>query len=902
VWLALHNRSYVALKGSIGHSESTMDARKADKSASGGLSGAADTWPVSAREAAAVLGVSERTIRRAIGRGDLAATKRGGVYRIAPQDIASYQKGRQRSTPLEPNAVDSRLRLVQFPERVTSGPVALPRPLTPLIGREREIADAIALLRHEDHASGVRLLTMTGPGGVGKTRLAIGVGEQVVGDFPDGIWFVSLAPIIDPELVAPAIAHVVGVRDAPGELLISRIAAFLAGKRSLLILDNFEQVVGAAPLATDLLQQCPHLTTLVTSRMRLRVSAEHELVVSPLETAGSMSDVDVPDASASPAVRLFVTRASAVQGDFRLTTENARPVADICRRLDGLPLAIELAAPLLKVCQPTQLLDRLDRRLPLLTSGGRDMPERQQTMRDTIAWSYDLLTTAEQRLFRRLGVFVGGCTLDAAEAIAGEVGERANAKSIEGSPSVVEGIASLVDKSLLRREACPKTGLEPGPRFLMLETVREYAQGELDASNEAESVREQHAQYFADQAEAIAPLLQWQQDTAASIRRLDAEQDNFRAALVWSSERGSLEVFLRLASALQSYWVLRGRMVEGRSWLERAVADCGDAPLAIRASVLRAAGWIAWHAGDCGRAEALCEEGLALSRVQDDPLTVAFALTGLGFVTADLGEVSRSQLLHEEALAIGRRENAPAWIAWSTRNLGNLALMRGDHATAESLLKEALALFERENYAYGAAGVMNNLAAIALTRGEHARAAALLRKQLGATWHVSGLGPSLEGVAEIAMSRRALELAARLLGAAEAHGERQEVSLKPRARAAHERHVAELRAGLDETTFLTAWEQGRRMSPESARIEALRAVAVIQEETDEEPTIVAMGLTRRELEVLRLVVRGGSNREIADSLYISVPTAKRHLTNIFGKLGVSSRSDAAAHARASGLQ
>lgn len=431
----------------------------------------------------------------------------------------------------------------------------VPLPITPLIGREHEVQEACILLRNPE----VHLLTITGPGGIGKTRLALQVASDVQWDFTDGYSFVALAHLTSPHQVALTIAQALGLRESKRREPFERLRTFLYKKHLLLLLDNFEQVLAAAPLLPELLSNCPQLKILVTSRAVLRVQGEYELLVPQLPVPDLQQLLKPESIMQYGAVALFVQRAQAIQHDFRVTEENAHDIAAICARLDGLPLAIELAAAHIKLLPPRLLLSRLEKPLDVLTRGGPDLPARHQTLRDTIAWSYDLLTPEEQQAFRRLSVFVGGSTLEAAEAVCASPGG-------EASP-VVDVVASLLDKSLLQQVKHESEEL----RLVMSETIREYSLERLATSGELENARHAHATYYLELAEKAVPA-SLDMHRRIWLEELERECDNLNAALHWLLERKDVEAALRLAGALQQFWFLRGSLHEGSSFLERALA------------------------------------------------------------------------------------------------------------------------------------------------------------------------------------------------------------------------------------------------------------------------------------------------------------------------------------------
>ena len=554
-------------------------------------------------------------------------------------------------------------------------------PLTSLIGREHEVQGALILLRNLE----VRLLTITGPGGVGKSRLAMEVALDVQREFTDGCCSVELAHFTTPEQAGLGIAQALGLR-VRGRELFEPLKTFLREKHLLLLLDNFEQVLAAAPRLSELLLACPRLKILVTSRAVLRLQGEFEFPVLPLSVPDPHHLLSPEALVQYGAVALFVQRAQAISRDFRVTRENSSAVAGICARLDGLPLAIELAAAHTKLLTPSQLLNRLERPLDVLTRGGPDLPLRHRTLRDTIAWSYDLLMIEEQRVFRQLSVFVGGSTLEATEAVCTDPGEAIT--------QVVHVIESLLDKSLLQQ-----VKRESGEsRLLMLETIREYGLERLAASGELERARDAHAAYYlalAEQAEqALFEVIQ-----SIWMEQLEQERDNLSAALHWLLERKAVEEALRLAGALRKFWFESGHLNEGLEFLERAVSamreDKVTASHQVRAKALYAIGWILYWQSDFERARALAQESLELSRQGGDTRGAASALRLMGTIESELeDDDTAGDAFIEESLLLFREAGDEAGIAAILLTLGAKAFFRGEFARTLDLCGESLNLFK----------------------------------------------------------------------------------------------------------------------------------------------------------------------------------------------------------------
>jgi len=619
----------------------------------------------------------------------------------------------------------------------TVHPHNLPAQMTALIGRQHETAALCTLLRRTD----VRLVTLSGPGGIGKTRLALNVASELLDEVANGVYVVALAPISDPALVAGAIAQALGLHERGARSPLQQLKDYLRDKQLVLLLDNFEQIVDAAPLVAELLAAAPQLTVLITSRMLLRLSGEHEVAVPPLALPDHAHAADREQLLESAAVQLFVARAQAIRSDFAITNANAPAIAEICQRLDGLPLAIELAAARIKLFPPQALLARLRSPLALLTVGTRDLPQRQQTLRATLDWSYDLLNADEQALFARLAVFVGGCTLEAVEAVCGDQGDKetrrqgdyadkergrqgdkelAETPGLPGSASsgdVLDTLSSLVDQSLVQQEL----QADGEPRFTMLATIREYALERLELSGEAEALRRQHAAYFVALVEAAEPKLRGS-DQEVWWRRLEQEFDNVRAVLRWAIRCGEAEIAQRLSGALWWFWEVCGHLDEGRRWSEAALTASGMVSTAVRAQALLSAGLLARPMGDSSRAQSLCEESLALWRELGDTCGIADALGGLATVAYVQGDYERARALAEQSLALLRETDNTWGIALALCGLGCIIDVQGDYTQARALYDEGLALFRElgDKREYNAA--INNLGMLTLAQGDYTQA------------------------------------------------------------------------------------------------------------------------------------------------------------------------------------
>ena len=717
----------------------------------------------------------------------------------------------------------------------------LPLQATPLVGREREVDEVRRrLLRPE-----VRLLTLSGPGGIGKTRLALQAAAELLDEFQDGVFFVPLATVTDPQLVVSAVMGTLGVRETGDLPLGETLKRYLRDREMLLVLDNFEQVLAAAPVVTELLE-APRLKALTTSRTALRLYGEQEYAVPPLAVPDTVHLPELEALSHYEAVKLFIERAQAARADFSITNENAPAVAEICARLDGLPLAIELAAARIKLLPPKAMLGRLGRRLKLLSGGARDLPERQRTLRGAIEWSHTLLDEGEKTLFARMAIFSGGRTLEAIEAIC----------DVEGDLPVdaFEGASYLLDKSLLTQEEGP----EGEPRFVMLETIHEYAREKLQESGEAEEIGRAHTRCFLALAEEAEPELTGAEQVFW-MDRLEAEHDNLRAALSRSLEAGDAESALRIGGAMWRFWNVRGYLSEGRRWLESGLSVDEASPVGLRAraslglgylalmqgaythaaeslqgslSLYREAkdprgeayalcflGWIAADRYELDRAEGLLEESLALSRVAGTARDVSVALNALAMLEVYRGEYEHARAMQEECLRLAREAGDVQIIAVLTYNLGLTAAMTGEYERANAAYEEAQELFREVGDRDMAALANSRLGFLALSRDDPDQAEELCVaaiRELHERARIPGLDFTLDVLAGVAAARGEIRRAARLWGAATAFREVNNIPWLAEERKMIEPHIVAARTRLEEAIWHEEWKQGRAMSLDRA--------------------------------------------------------------------------------------
>ncbi len=754
-------------------------------------------------------------------------------------------------------------------------PNNLPLQLSSFVGREREISDVRKLL------SDNRLLTLTGPGGSGKTRLALEVARALVEAFEDGVWLVELASLSDPDLVAQTVASALGVREQPNRTLIETLTDALGERETLLIVDNCEHLVGACARLTEaLLRACPNLRVLATSREALGVAGEVSWPVPSLSLPDSHHLRSIEELAGYEAVRLFVERASAVLPGFALTGRSAQAVVEVCHKLEGMPLAIELAAARIRVLSVPQISTRLEESFRLLTTDSHTAVPRQRTLRATIGWSYELLGQEEQILFQRLSVFAGGFTLEAAESVCAGGGiER---------EEVLDLLSHLVEKSLV-----VKAEQEGEARYRLLETIRQYGQEKLLESEAVQAVRKRHASFFLALAEQVEPKLKGAQGPLW-LERLEMDHYNLRAALRWAADTGEAETELRLAGALWWFWLRRGHLGEGRRWLEGALERAEPSAYAgARAKVLWGAGFLAFSQVNHPSALSRLEESVGIYREIGDERGLAYALTFMSLVLTHQGDLASALPPAGESVRLFREDGGDRWgLGISINNMGVVAEAQADYGRAIPLFEESAAIFGELGDKWVLSIPLRHLGIVASRQGDHARAEQLYRESLAA---LRGLGEKwlislcLEELAGAACAQGEYARAARLWGAEETICEAIGATVRALYRADYEHGVQAAKRELGEEVFAAAWAEGRAMTLEGAVSYALEEVkGTVPSPEPRHPA----GLTDREVEVLRLVARGLTDAQVAEKLFLSRRTVNAHLRAIYGKLEVNSRAAA----------
>ncbi len=770
----------------------------------------------------------------------------------------------------------------------------LPAPLTSFVGRTREIADIKRRL------AAARLLTLTGVGGCGKTRLALQVAAELETQYHDGAWFASLAPLTDPALVPQALVKILGLTEQSGRTLYDMLADYLRPRRLLLVLDNCEHLREAcANLAHDLSIACPGLCILATSREPLKVPGEVTYPVPSLTLPEKTGPVSPEMLNRSEAVRLFAERAQAVQGaaPFAVTSQNAASVAQICRRLDGMPLAIELAAARVRVLSVGQIASRLDNLFQLLTRGTPELLPRHQTLRATMDWSYDLLSREERILLCRLAVFAGGCTLDAAEAIcADEALTRAQ---------ILDLLSELVDKSLLTVGEHQASQA----RYRMLETVRQYALDKLQECGEEQALRERHRDWFLALAEYANA--NWRGPKQIELfDQLEAEHDNLRAALAWSKrETAAAGKGLRLAVALWRFWEVHSHFQEGRGQLAEFLALTNDAaPSALRAQALNGAGYLAMFQADYKASRAFLEASLGIAHALNDPQLVASAMYTSGVLARFRGDIGDAKRRLETSLALFRELHDRVGTYIALYNLAEAVRMEGDDARAFALHETSLALKREQGDLWAVASSLWSLAVLSLRRDDKQGAREFVTESLAlfrASGDVGNCALCLGLIATILFAENRPEAATRLFGATVTHSENTGYRRSRLDLPDLDRHLEAARAQLGESRFRAAWAQGCAMTLEQAVEQGMQLVS----RTGTGPALGGLvqpaarhpenrdALNERELEILRLVAGGHTNQEIADELVLALSTVKWYMSSIFAKLQIKSRTQAVARAR-----